>query len=544
MRSTMHTTHLQIRRILEHGARVHANGRIVTAGPGGTRHEEVTYAETARNAARLANALRALGVGEGDPVATFMWNNQQHVEAYFAVPAMGAVVHPLNIRLPAEQLIHIARHAGDAYVIVDHSLVPSFLPLLPHLEAVRHVIVNGPADLAALREAAAGAEVHDYQDLLGEAADTYDWPDLDERSAAAMCYTSGTTGRPKGVVYSHRSVYLHSVEACLPDAFALSREDMALAVVPQFHVLAWSLPYAAFLTGASLALPDRFLAAAPLAAFIAEARPTKGAGVPTIWGALLRHAEENPEADLSSLREIVAGGAAVPASMVRAYAHRHGIALLQAWGMTETSPLGSFYRPDGPHGRAGTQVTQGRFTPSVEARLIGADGRELPWDGQAVGELQVRGPWVTASYHGDDETHDSAFDDGWLRTGDVGRILDDGRLDLTDRLKDVIKSGGEWISSLALENHLADHPAVVEACVVGIPDDTWGERPLACVVLGAEPVDAALLKTFLTERLEQRWQVPEYWSFLSSIPRNSTGKHDKKEIRERHRNAALTVITV
>ncbi|WP_189939649.1 long-chain fatty acid--CoA ligase [Streptomyces aurantiogriseus] len=541
MRSTMQDTGLQIRRLLEHGSRVHATSRIVTAGQEG--HSTTTYAETGRNAARLAGALRAIGVGEGDRVATFMWNNQQHVEAYFAVPAMGAVIHPLNVRLFPEQIVYTANHAEDQVVIVDHSLLPVFLPLLPGLRSVRHVIVNGPANVSVLD--APGVEVQSYEALLHGQPDSYAWPEVDERSAAAMCYTSGTTGDPKGVVYSHRSIYLHSMAASLPDVIALSREDLALAVVPQFHVLAWSLPYGAFLTGASLAMPDRFLAPEPLAAFIAAVRPTKGVGVPTVWGNLLRYLEAHPEIDISSMEEIVAGGSASPESMVRAYAERYGITLMQGWGMTETSPLGSFARPSAAAGvqkSIAHQTGQGRFCAQVEARLIDEHGDELPWDNTSVGELQVRGPWVTGSYYGEDTgTQDDRFSDGWLRTGDMGRISPDGCLTLTDRMKDVIKSGGEWISSVELENHLADHPAVLEACVIGVPDDKWGERPLACVVLADGPIEASELKNFLNDRIA-RWQLPERWVFLPSIAMTSTGKYDKKALREQYAQGALRVV--
>ncbi|MGP4049000.1 long-chain fatty acid--CoA ligase [Streptomyces sp. 2A115] len=541
VRSTMQDAGLQIRGLLEHGSRVFATSTIVTATAEG--HSTATFAKAGRNAARLAHALRALGVAEGDRVATFMWNNQQHVEAYFAVPAMGAVIHPLNIRLFPQQVVHIANHAEDQVVIVDDSLLPAFLPMLSGLSSVRCVIVNGSADLSAVR--AQGVEAYSYDMLLRGQPDSYPWPDVDERSAAAMCYTSGTTGDPKGVVYSHRSIYLHSIAATLPDAIALSRRDLALAVVPQFHVLAWSLPYAAFLTGASLAMPDRFLAPEPLAAFIAAVRPTKGLGVPTVWGNLLRFVEAHPEIDISSMKEIGSGGAATPESMTRAYAERHGITLMQGWGMTETSPLGTFARPlagAGAEGASAHRAGQGRFCAGVEARLIDPHDEVLPWDDISVGELQVRGPWVTGSYYGEDAgTQADRFSDGWLRTGDVGRISPDGWLTLTDRMKDVIKSGGEWISSVELENHLAGHPAVVEACVIGVPDDRWGERPLACVVLAGDPVDASELKGFLGDRIA-RWQLPERWVFLPAIAMTTTGKYDKRALREQYAQEALKVV--
>ena len=544
MHSTMQDVPLQVRRLIEHGSTVHAGSEVVTMTPEGPRR--ASFGEVARNAARLAHALRGLGVEDGDRVATFMWNNQEHVEAYLAVPAMGAVLHPLNIRLFPEQVVWIAGHAEDRVLLVDDSLVPVVAKLLPQFGTVQHVVVNSPAgqaDLSALEEL--GPQVHDYRALLEGHPDSYPWPDVDERSAAAMCYSSGTTGDPKGVVYSHRSIYLHSLGIALPDVFDLSAEDTVLAIVPQFHVLAWGLPYAAFLTGASMAMPDRFLVPEPLAAFVGAARPNKGAGVPTVWGGLLQHVQAHPEADVSSLDEAIVGGSACPPSLMDAY-DRLGITLLHAWGMTEISPLGTLARPPvgvtDPEQVRRYRLTQGRFVGPVEARLVGTDGSPVPWDGESVGELEVRGPWVTGSYYRDDDP--SRFDDGWLRTGDVGSITPDGYLTLTDRMKDVIKSGGEWISSVELENHLMAHEAVAEASVVAVPDDRWGERPLAIVVL-AEGADATAeeLREFLSGRVAH-WQVPERWAFVDEVPKTSVGKFDKKALRQRHAGGDLDVRTV
>jgi fatty-acyl-CoA synthase len=357
-----------------------------------------------------------------------------------------------------------------------------------------------------------------------------------------MCYTSGTTGHPKGVVYSHRSIFLHSFGVGLADGFALSSSDLVLAIVPQFHVLAWGLPYAGFLTGASLAMPDRFLAPEPLAEFIAAARPNKAAGVPTVWAGLIRHVEENPKADISSLVEAVVGGSACPPSLMEAY-DRRGITMLHAWGMTETSPLGTHGRPPAlatGADRMRYRLTQGRLVAPVEARLVGPDGDEVPWDGESVGELEVRGPWVTGSYYRDPDS--DAFDEGWLRTGDVGSITPDGYLRLTDRLKDVIKSGGEWISSVELEGHLMAHPAVAEAAVVGVPDDHWGERPLGVVVPApGSPAAPDELRGFLAERVAD-WQLPEQWAYVPEIPKTSVGKFDKKALRRAYAHQTLDVI--
>ena len=540
--STMQDVPLIIRRLLEHGATLHGDSEVITAVEGGVRRAR--YAEVGRNAARLAHALRELGVGPGDRVGTFMWNNQEHLEAYLAVPAMGAVVHPLNIRLFPEQLTYIANHAEDRVVIVDASLLPVFTGLLPELRTVRHVIVNGAADLETPAGTAA-VPVHDYARLLAGRPEQYDWPEVDERAAAAMCYTSGTTGDPKGVVYSHRSLYLHSLGISLPDTFGISSGDRLLAIVPQFHAQAWGLPYAAFLTGASLAMPDRFLSPEPLARFIAAARPNKGAGVPTVWQGLADHVLRDPQADISCLREAIVGGSACPPSLMRTHHDRLGIELLQAWGMTEVSPLGSLARA--PHDAAGEEqwrhrLTQGRFPAPVEARIVGPDGAVLPWDGSSAGELQVRGPWITGAYYRDADP--SKFDGGWLRTGDVGTISPRGYLSLTDRVKDIIKSGGEWISSVELENHLMAHPDVAEACVVGVPDDRWGERPLAVVVTRDRgPADFADLRGFLAGKVAA-WQLPERWAAVPEVPKTSVGKFDKKALRGRYADGDLTVSRV
>jgi fatty-acyl-CoA synthase len=538
VQSTMMDVPLQVRQLLEHGGRVHATSRVLTESDDGLR--TTTFAEIAKNAARLAHALVDLGVRPGVRVATFMWNNAEHVEAYFAVPAMGAVVHPLNIRLFPGQVAYIANHAEDRVVIVDNTLLEGFAKLLPQLRTVRHVVVSGPADLSVLE--GTGVMVHDYAALLAGRPSRYDWPDVDERDAAAMCYTSGTTGHPKGVVYSHRSIYLHSMATALPGGFCLSDADIVLTIVPQFHVLAWGMPYAAFLTGASLAMPDRYLMADRLAEFINSARPNKAAAVPSVWTSLLQHVDATPGADISSLREAVIGGSACPPSLMQAY-DRHGITLLHAWGMTETSPIGTHGRP--PAGVSGDErmtyrLTQGRIAPGVEARLVGPDGHDVPWDGRSVGELQVRGPWVTGAYYGEPES--DAFDRGWLRTGDVGSITPDGYLTITDRVKDVIKSGGEWISSVELEGHLMAHPSVAEASVVGVPDEQWGERPLGIVVpVAGRHVDPSDLRAFLADRVA-KWQLPERWAVVAEIPKTSVGKFDKKAMRRAYAHDDLDVL--
>jgi fatty-acyl-CoA synthase len=543
MRSTMQEFPLTIGGILRHGSEVHGDGEVVTATADGSRRE--SYAEVGRRAARLANALRSLGVSGDQRVATYQWNNAEHLEAYLAVPAMGSVLHTLNIRLFPEQLTYIANHAEDSVVIVDDSLVGALARQLPRFETVQHVIVAGPeagaADLDALRTG--GRQVHLYDDLLDAAEDTFDWPVVDERDAAAMCYTSGTTGNPKGVVYSHRSSYLHSMAVGLGIVGGLTWTDRVLPIVPMFHANSWGLAYAAVMTGASLVMPDRWLQAEPLCRFMQESRPTVSGAVPTVWNDVLSHLDKHQDVELAShLRLVLCGGSAVPVALQKALGERHGIQMVQAWGMTETSPVASVARP--PVGAEGDdawayRAGQGRVLPGIEGRVVGESGDELPRDGESVGEIEVRGAWVTASYYRDDDP--DRFRDGWLRTGDVGTLDGLGYLGLTDRSKDVIKSGGEWISSVELENALMAHPDVLEAAVVGIPDEKWTERPLASVVLreGAT-VEPAELRAFLAESVA-KWQLPEAWTFIDAVPRTSVGKFDKKVIRRWYADGELEV---
>jgi fatty-acyl-CoA synthase len=547
----MQDSPLLISRILTSGTRLHGDQEVVTWTAQGARR--TSYAQVGTQAAQLAHALRGLGIDGDQRVATFMWNNAEHLVTYLAVPSMGAVLHALNIRLFPQQIIYVTNHAENRVVVLDNSLAEPFSKLLPHLVTLRHVIVNGPIadDVRAALEAAPQIEaVHDWETLLGGQPEIFDWPVLDERDASSMCYTSGTTGNPKGVAYSHRSNYLHSMQ--VPVSMGYGQGDRLLAVVPMFHANAWGLPYAALMMGASLIMPDRFLQAEPLARMIEAERVTGGGAVPTIWTDLLRYLDEHPT-DTSSLRTVIIGGAACPPSLMEAFQERHDITVIHAWGMTEMSPLGS--TAIAPAGTTGEREwfyrrTQGRIASSIEARLVGPDGAEMPWDGESVGELEVRGPWVTASYfdngtNTEAERADAAsrFDDGWLRTGDVGSLTPDGFLQLTDRAKDVIKSGGEWISSVALENVLMAHPDVVEASVVGVPDDRWGERPLATVVRRADSaVDAAALQEFVGSKVAA-WQVPERWTFIDEVPKTSVGKFDKKLLRKRYAEGELKVET-
>jgi fatty-acyl-CoA synthase len=529
---------LTVGMIMRHGTTVHGDAEVVTWTGDGARR--ASYREVGRRAARLAGALRGLGITGDQRVATFQWNNQEHLEAYLAVPSMGAVLHTLNLRLGPDQVSWIANHAEDEVVIADASVVALLARSLPEMKTVRHVIVVGETDTSALQ--GHGKELHSYEELLAGASETFEWPpDVDERSAAAMCYTSGTTGNPKGVAYSHRSAYLHSTAVCAGEAAALTPSDRVLPIVPMFHANAWGLPYAAMMAGASLVMPDRFLQAEPMVKLIETERPTVSGAVPTIWGDVLRYLREHG-GDMSSIRRVLCGGSAVPLSLMQAFDEEQGIEIRQAWGMTETSPIASVATP--PTGAEGDEywrlrASAGRMVIGVEGRVVGDDDQVLPNDGEAVGEIQVRGPWVTARYYGDADP--SKFQDGWLRTGDVGTIDALGFITISDRSKDVIKSGGEWISSVELENVLMGHPKVIEAAVVAIPDEKWQERPLATVVVAkGEQVSAAELREHLGKAVPS-WQVPERWSFIEEVPKTSVGKFDKKVIRRRYADGELDV---
>jgi acyl-CoA synthetase (AMP-forming)/AMP-acid ligase II len=533
MLSTMQDFPLTIRMILEHGQRVHADGKVLTFEGGAVA--SARYAEVAARAGRLANTLKRLGIRAGDRVGTLAWNSQYHLEAYLAVPTMGAVLHTLNLRLFPDQLAWIVNHAEDRAILVDDSLVPVLARVLDRLETVEHVIVIGSGDTAPLRDPLR------YEDLLRAEGDEFAWPDLDERSAAAMCYTSGTTGNPKGVVYSHRSTVLHSFGVISGAAAALSERDRILLIVPMFHANAWGLPYAAWMVGADLVMPGRHLQAEPLCRLIELTRPTFSGAVPTIWNDILRHLEDHP-IDLSSFRAVLCGGSAVPRVLIERFAERHGVQIVQAWGMTETSPLAALALPPAgcdPDDEMTWRARTGRVLAGVELRIVDDAGRPLPWDGAAVGEIEVRGPWITGSYYGDPSPE--KFDHGWLRTGDVGAVDAKGFVQITDRAKDVIKSGGEWISSVELENEIMAHPEVMEAAVIGIADDRWQERPLACVVLRAgSSAGADEIARFLAPRVA-RWWVPDRWCVVAEIPKTSVGKFDKKVLRARHQAGELVV---
>jgi len=499
-------------------------GEVVTLiGDGASR---ATHGAVAERIDRLARVLRSLGIERGDRVGTFAWNSQRHLECYLAIPCIGAVLHTINIRLFPEQIAYVINHAKDRIVFVDDTLVAALAPLAANLAGVEHFVVMGDGPAGDL------PRVLRYEELLAAAGDgTPDYPELDEREAAALCYSSGTTGEPRGVLYSHRSATLHSMGIMMAGTFGVGSDDRLLAVVPMFHANAWGLPYAAALGGSTLLLPGRHLDAASLAGLIEGEQATVMACVPTIYADLLRYADAH-RPNLRSLRSAICGGATMPVSMAHAFKERHGVTLVQAWGMTETSPMATVARApaavDEDQAWA-IRATQGRPVPFVELRLVDDAGEEVPWDGSSTGEIEVRGPWIAAGYFEEDAPE--KFDRGWLRTGDIAHVHPDGWVTITDRSKDVIKSGGEWISSVEIENELIGHPGVREAAVIAAPDERWTERPLACVVLepGAQ-VSAADLVEHLRTRVA-KWCLPDQFAFIEEVPKTSVGKFDKKRLR-------------
>ena len=499
-------------------------GEVVTLGDDGL--QRVLHGEVVERVDRLARALHTLGIERGDRIGTFAWNSQRHLECYLAIPAIGAVLHTINLRLFAEQIVYVVNHAEDRVVFVDDTLVPALERLAPQLAGVEHFVVIGDGPTGDLPRAIR------YDELLAAAGPgAPEYPAIDEREAAALCYTSGTTGNPKGVLYSHRSMTLHSAGVLMSGSLGIEGADRILLVVPMFHVNARGLPYAAALCGATLVLPGRHLQAEPLAKLIEGERCTVMACAPTIYADLLRYADQH-RPNLRTLRAAICGGATMPLALAQAFEERHGVALLHAWGMTETSPMCTVARaPAGlePAEEWSIRATQGMPAPFVDLRLVDDDGTEVPWDGHSTGEIEVRGPWIANGYY--NEEAPEKFDNGWLRTGDIARVEPAGWVTITDRSKDVIKSGGEWISSVELETELMTHPSVRESAVIAIADERWGERPLACVVVepGSE-VSAEELVEHLRGRVAG-WWLPEEFAFVAEVPKTSVGKFDKKLLR-------------
>ncbi len=508
--------------------------KVVSRRPDG-QIQRTTLGECAHRARKLGTALAGLGFGDGDRIATLMWNQPEHLEAYFAIPLMGAVIHTLNPRLHPDELSFIAQDADDVAIIVDETLLGAFEGFRD-AQDFKHVIVVSRGG-----EPAEGAI--EYESLIAE-AEPMQWPELGERRAAAMCYTSGTTGRPKGVVYSHRALVLHSLMAALPDTNGASSMDTVMPVVPMFHANAWGLIYTATFVGAGLALPGPRLDPISVLDLMADEQVTLTAGVPTVWMAVLRALDEQPDRwDLSALQRLLVGGSAVPRSLLEGF-DRHNLTIIQAWGMTETSPLGSIARLPShlldapPDEQYDYRARQGVPVPFVDIRARGEDGEMIPWDDRAMGELEVRGPWVAAAYHRGMGS-EKFTDDGWFATGDVVKIDSHGCIRICDRSKDLVKSGGEWISSVDLENTLMAHPAVEEAAVIAIPDERWGERPLAVIVLreGEEAGPDALREHLAGEFA--KWQVPDRFEYIDALPRTATGKFKKTDLRERFVKTAV-----
>ncbi len=531
MQALMMDYQLNVPAILRRSEQLYADRPIVSRLPD-KGWDRTTYGSTIVRAKQLALALRnELGLSDGDRVATFAWNHSQHLEAYLGVPAGGLVAHTLNLRLHPDDLTYIATHAGDRVLIADKTLWPlveAFRERVPF----EHVIAVGPGP------APEGAI--EYEELLAtQSADGYEFPDVDERSAAGMCYTSGTTGRPKGVVYSHRAIALHTLGQLLGGVLPLTTDDVVLPVVPMFHANAWGFPYASTLIGATQVFPGPHLDPASLLEAFANERVTITAGVPTIWLGILQTLDASPGAyDLSALKAMVVGGSAAPQSMIEAFEQRHGLKIVHAWGMTEMSPLGTVSNPTArekalPESEQYRyRAKQGTPAPFVEIRARGPEGL-VPWDGAAMGELEVRGVWIASGYYDAPEGADRWTDDGWFRTGDIVTIEPSGTIEIQDRSKDLVKSGGEWISTVVLENALMGHPAVAEAAVIAVPDEKWSERPLGVVVLReGQEVTPDELRAFLEPHFA-KWWLPERFEFVDEIPKTAVGKFRKTALRER-----------
>ncbi|MFC0389046.1 long-chain fatty acid--CoA ligase [Muricoccus vinaceus] len=539
MRAMMMDVPLLTTSILRHAAAYHAETEIVSRLPDGALHR-TTYAEAWARCGRLANALRLLGLKPGDRIGTLAWNSHRHLELYYGVGGGGMICHTINPRLFPEQIAFIIGHAGDAALFVDPGFVPLLEELARRLPALPPVVVM--TDAANMPHSTTLPELLCYEALLAAAPDGFDWPELDENTACALCYTSGTTGEPKGVLYSHRSAVLHAMAVCSPDVFSLSAGSVVMPVVPMFHVNAWGLPYAAPMVGAKLVLPGPKLDGASLHALMEEEGVTFSAGVPTVWMALLDWMREQGKR-FASLRRMVIGGSACPPVMIERF-RAHGVQVVHAWGMTETSPLGVANTPLAKHrglpeaDMAALSAKQGRPLFGVELRVVDAQGRTVERDGVSRGSLMVRGPWVASGYFGQDDAPAFAHA-GWFETGDVVTVDADGYVQVVDRTKDVVKSGGEWIGSIELENIACAHPAVREAAVVARPDERWGERPLLVLVLqDGCCVTWAEMAAFYDGKIP-KWCIPDAMVVVDELPHTATGKLQKARIRDMLRAGAL-----
>jgi len=524
---------LSLSHIFNRAEHLFPDKEVVTATP--TGRERTSYGQWAERTRRLGGALDNLGITSDGRVATFSWNTARHLELYFAPPCTGRVAHTLNLRLFPDQLTYIVNHAEDEVIFLDQSVAGLLWPLMDQFETVRHVVLMDdgapPPDPAEI-----GPDVHDYEELIADASPV-DWMSVEENRAGSMMYTSGTTGNPKGVVYSHRSMVLHTFGVMMADTIGVCERDVVLPVVPMFHANAWGLAHAGVATGATLVMPGADLSPVALAKLIEEERVTVAAGVPTIWMGVL---PELAGRDVSALRSIPCGGSAVPRSLSEGYREQTGMPILQAWGMTETSPIAAVCHIKSTldhlddEAKADLRTSVGLVAPGVDFRVVDPEsGEELLWDGESRGELQVQGPWVARTYYNDERAAESFTDDGWLRTGDVATVNSEGYISLVDRTKDLIKSGGEWVSSVELENEIMAHPDVIEAAVIGVASTKWGERPMACVVAAeGTTVSAEDILIWLKDRVP-KWWMPDQVEFIDEVPKTSVGKFSKKTLRDR-----------
>jgi len=530
---------LLISSLLTHAERHHGEQQIVSRRVEGDLHR-MSFRDLADRSRRMANAIAALGVGFGDRVATLAWNGHRHMELYYAVSGSGAVLHTLNPRLHPDQVVWIADHAQDQVLFFDLSFLPLIEAIAPRVKTIRAFVAM--TSRAQMPVSSALPDLLCYEDLLEAASPEFTWPSFDENAASSLCYTSGTTGNPKGVLYSHRSTVLHCYAAALPDSLNCSARDTVLPVVPMFHVNAWGLPYVACMVGAKLVFPGPFLDGKSLHELFEAEGVTLSAGVPTVWQGLLTHVEAH-NLKFSTMRRTIIGGSACPPAMMAAFQQRYGVDVLHAWGMTEISPVGTVCTLKAKHGeldaqqRAALQSKQGRAVFGVDMKIVDDEGRELPWDGKASGELMVRGPWIVEDYFASEGA--SPLVDGWFPTGDVSTIDADGFMQIADRSKDVIKSGGEWIGSIDLENIAMGHPAVASAACIAARHPKWDERPLLVVVKrpGAELTRDELLKFY--DGKIAKWWTPDDVVFVDAIPLGATGKVQKNKLREQFRDHRL-----